>query len=125
MLLLAKDLKKLQLLHDFSNGRKAFEHYVKHSQGVMLGGKGKATAKPDGANVPELTSLDSYVSAARSFWSPAARGGVLQRTRTDDSMLRFEPSTEHFGVMREGKINTFFRPSGDAAAQLKYFKDQL
>ncbi|GAB0069186.1 hypothetical protein IBA8402_49540 [Pseudomonas syringae] len=39
--------------------------------------------------------------------------------------LDFEPSTEYFGVMREGKINTFFRPSGNAAAQLKYFKDQL
>ncbi|MEX5533295.1 RHS repeat-associated core domain-containing protein, partial [Pseudomonas syringae] len=117
--------KGLQLLPDFSNRRKAFEHYAKHSQGVILGGKGKATAKPDGADVPEFTSLDSYVSAARSFWSPAARGGVLQGTRADGSMLRLEPSTGYFGVMRGGKINTFFRPSGDAAAQLKYFKDQL
>ncbi|MFL1418953.1 hemagglutinin repeat-containing protein [Pseudomonas fildesensis] len=117
--------KELQLLPDFSNGRKTFEHYAKHSQGVILGGKGKATAKPDGADVPEFTSLDSYVSAARSFWSPAARGGVMQGTRADGSMLRFEPSTGYFGVMRGGKINTFFRPGGDAAAQLKYFKDQL
>ncbi|WP_241088464.1 filamentous hemagglutinin N-terminal domain-containing protein [Pseudomonas viridiflava] len=115
----------LQLLPEFSNGRKAFEHYAKHSQGVVLGAKGKAVAKQDGADMPEFTSLDSYVSAARSFWSPSARSGIQQGVRADGSTLRFEPSTGYFGVMRNGKINTFFRPDGDAAAQLKYFKDQL
>lgn len=110
---------------EFSNGRKAFEHYAKHSKGVVLGGKGKATAKPDGADTPEFTSLDSYVSAARSFWAPSAREGILQGTRADGSILRFEPSTGYFGVMRNGRINTFFRPDGNAAARLKYFKDQL
>ncbi|ODJ94837.1 hypothetical protein BB779_16465 [Pseudomonas viridiflava] len=115
----------LQLLPEFSNGRKAFEHYAKHSQGVVLGAKGKAVAKQDGADMPEFTSLDSYVSAARSFWSPSARSGFQQGLRADGSTLRFEPSTGYFGVMRNGKMNTFFRPDGDAAAQLKYFKDQL
>lgn len=81
--------------------------------------------KVDGADLPEFSLLDSYVSAARSFWAPSARGGILQGTRADGSILRFEPATGYFGVMRNGKINTFFRPSGDAAAQLEYFKGQL
>ncbi|WDE06523.1 hypothetical protein SG34_006280 [Thalassomonas viridans] len=115
----------LQVLPEFLNGRKAFEHYAKHSKGVIIGKKGKLKAKPGGADVPEFTSYDAYISAARSFWSPSVRSGVLQGTRADGSILRFEQSTGYFGVMRNGKISTFFRPDGDAAAQLKYFKDQL
>ena len=92
---------------------------------LILGKKGKAVAKPDGADVPEFISYDSYVSAARSFWAPSTRAGIHQGIRADGSVLRFEPSTGYFGVMRNGKINTFFRPDGDAAARLKYFKDQL
>ncbi len=117
--------KVIQALPDFSNGRKAFEHYAKQAKGVVLGGKGKALAKSDGADMPEFSSLDSYVSAAKSFWSPAMREGALQGTRADGSILRFEPSTGYFGVMRNGKINTFFRPEGDAGVRLKYFQEQL
>lgn len=83
-----------------SNGRKAFQHYAKHSKGVILGGKGKSTAKPDGADTPEFTPLDSYVSAVRSFWVPSAREGIVQGARVDGSIFRVEPSTGYFGVMR-------------------------
>jgi filamentous hemagglutinin len=50
---------------------------------------------------------------------------IFARNKSVHFFLRFEPSTGYFGVMRNGKINTFFRPDGDAAARLKYFKDQL
>ncbi len=110
------------MLPEFTNGRKAFEHYAKHSKGVVLGKKGNVKAKPGGADVPEFASYDAYVGAASSFWSPSARKGILEGTRADGSILRFEPSTGYFGVMRNGKISTFFRPDGDG---LKYFKDQL
>ncbi|MFM2482558.1 RHS repeat-associated core domain-containing protein [Celerinatantimonas sp. YJH-8] len=115
----------LQPLPEFSNPQKAFEHYAKHTKGVVLGKKGKMKVKVGGADMPEFESLDDYLGAARSFWAPNARSGIVQGTRADGSILRFEPSSGYFGVMRNGKINTFFRPDGDAAARLKYFEEQL
>ncbi|MFC3195963.1 hypothetical protein ACFODZ_17060 [Marinicella sediminis] len=75
---------------------------------------------------------DSYIAAARSFWAPNSRNGVMQDTRSSDgAIIRFEPSTGYVGVMQEGSISTFFRLTSqiegvsDAQAQVTWFLNSI
>jgi len=53
------------------------------------------------------------------------RDGVLQGIRSNGDIIRYEQATGYFGVMRNGKISTFFRPDGDEYDRYKYFVDAI
>ena len=54
--------------------------------------------------------------------------GVLERVRPNGDVVRFDPSTDTFGVVsRDGTIRTFYRPDPavhDRASNLECFNAQ-
>lgn len=71
--------------------------------------------------MPEFSSFGEYRSTARSFMSGGAGEDVLEGFRLNGDILRFDPTTQYFGVMsREGIIRTFFRPESQ-----NYFYEQF
>ena len=107
---------------DFADTPAAFRHYAKHARGVELGPGGSAILKHGGADLPEFSSFREYRSAARSFFSGGPGKGVEQGARANGDMIRFHPSTGHFGVMSpDGIIRTFFRPDNPQ----QYFLNQF
>lgn len=74
-----------------------------------------------GIDLPEFQTYAQYVGAARSFFSGPGTG-ILEGTRADGALVRFDPATGYFGVMRNGAISTFFRPDNGLAYFLEQFK---
>jgi pyocin large subunit-like protein len=110
----------LEVVPNFADEAKAFEHYAKHSKGVVLR-NGKATVKAGGADVPEFATFADYRNAARSFMSGSGGSGTLNGFK-DGNLLRFDPSTGYFGVLsNKGVVRTFFRPDDGIA----YFYEQF
>jgi filamentous hemagglutinin len=109
---------------DFASEALSFQHYAKHSRGVVLVKKGQAVAKPGGADMPEFGSHGEYRNAAQEFMPRPSGDGFLEGIRPKDgAIVRFDPSTGYFGAMPNGIIRTFFRP--DFAAQMNYFNSQF
>jgi hypothetical protein len=77
------------------------------------------------ADMLEFSTKHEYIAGARSFFSPAMRNGVLQGARSNGDIVRFEPSTGYFGIMRSGKISTFFKPNGNEYERYEYFLKNL
>jgi hypothetical protein len=75
---------------------KAFEHFAKHSNGVVLCNRG-ASAKVGGADVAKFSTFAEYRSVARSFMSGGGGPGVLNGMK-DGNLLRFDPSTGYLGL---------------------------
>ncbi len=99
---------------DFSSTKTAFEHYAKHSLGIVLKSNGRAVPKPSGmGDTPELATFAQYRTAAQDLLGGSKPAGVLEKTRGTDK-LRLDPDTGYFGVRTaDDVIKTFFRPDGD------------
>lgn len=111
---------------NFASPSIAAQHYAKHVKGVIAGPNGALRAKLGGPDLPEFRTLDDYVSAARSFHHGPPGDGVLEGVRKNGDFVRYDPDSGYFGVRSpDGTIRTFFRPDGDAATRLQYFKDQF
>jgi RHS repeat-associated protein len=112
----------IEKVPNFANPQKAAEHYAKHARGVVVGKNGAMKAKPGGADMPEFDSVKDYVKAARDFNSGSPGEGIVQGVKKNKDFVRFEPGTGNFGIRTPGGIiRTYFRVSGSAEAQWKYF----
>ncbi len=75
--------------------------------------------------MPEFRSFRDYRAGAQRFLDGPPAPGVLERVKPNGDIARFDPATGHFGVKTPGNtIRTFFRPDGDATAQMNYFLSQ-
>ncbi len=125
------------LVPKFRNTRLAWEHYFKHSRGVIVKKRGKLRINSRGVDVPEFQTKKAYDSAARAFHSGSPKKGVMEKIqktvtygkdgkikRVEYDYIRFDPKTGYFGVRTpDGVIRTFFRPAGDAKARLLKFHE--
>ena len=77
--------------------------------------------------MPEFGSNpQEYIETGKRFMSGPIKDGIMSAYRTGGDLIRFQPSTGYFGTLSPDNIvRTFFRPDGDATAQLNYFLNQL
>ena len=78
---------------------------------------------------PSFADPAAYENAAVDFMTQAERSGLHEGIRwSDGSILRVDESTGWFGVMRNGKINTFFIPNpatNGGFSPVEYFLKQI
>jgi hypothetical protein len=111
---------------DFATDDLAIGHFEKHSLGMARGKGGSVFMKRGGADMPEYQFPTEYRAAARAFMNGEPRPGVVQGTRANGEVVRFEPATGKFGVMRSnGTIKTYFRPNGTPTEQIRYFEREV
>jgi pyocin large subunit-like protein len=72
------------------------------------------------------TSPEDYEDKADRFLCGARDVQTLECTREDGALLRYNPVTDHFGVIGpDGFISTYFRPMlGSSARGAEYFRQQ-
>ncbi|MEQ8749527.1 MAG: RHS repeat-associated core domain-containing protein, partial [Amphiplicatus sp.] len=91
----------------FASKAELLRHFTKH--GARIGAK----------------SAGAYRGQASRFLTGRPGSGVLQRVRTNRDVVRFNPRTDQFGVIRrDNVIRTYYRPDPSIhgyASNLEYF----
>nr|WP_107054758.1 polymorphic toxin-type HINT domain-containing protein [Streptomyces sp. NRRL WC-3725] len=106
----------------FRNSMAAFTHYIKHTFGVQLNGKGRWTGakghhKPDMSEFNGPGGFKAYKEAAGRFMSGGPRSGDL--ISEEGTLFRMDHETGYFGILdNQGNIMTFFRPDTDLDAYM-------
>ena len=92
----------------FANIAKAYEHYRKHVQGIIMrNGNITGTKVPD---MPEFSTYKGYLDAADEFMNGSGKG-TMSFVRGNGDTIRFDPTSGHFGIAdSSGTVRTFFRP---------------
>jgi filamentous hemagglutinin len=58
-----------------------------------------------------VLSASEYEREADGFLNGSLRTGVLQKNRVNGDIVRYDPSTEAFGVVKtDGTIRTYYKP---------------
>jgi len=77
----------------FADPAKLVDHYMRH--GADFG----------------ATSAAQYEAMADTFLNGPRGAGVLQRTRRNGDIVRYDPATQAFGVVKpDGTIRTYYKP---------------
>lgn len=94
----------------FADPAKLLDHYTRH--GASFG----------------ATSPAQYEQAADAFLNGPLGTGVLQKIRANGDLLRYDPATEAFGVVKpDGTIRTYYKPDPTVhgySTNLDYFNAQ-
>jgi filamentous hemagglutinin len=94
----------------FADNTRLLDHFARHGRDV-------------GA-----TSAADYERLASDFLTGPLATGVLEKTRANGDIVRFDPATQLFGIIRpNGIIRTFFKPDPAVhglASNLDYFNAQ-
>ena len=73
-------------------------------------------------------SAAEYGRAASRFLTGTPGRGVLEKTRDNGDLIRFNPRTDEFGVIsRDGTVKTYYKPDPTKhglATNLDYFNAQ-
>jgi hypothetical protein len=79
----------------FSNQTLLEEHFKKHNEEFA----------------PPFATQEAYEQAGNKFMSDKPLAGVLQKVRPNGDIVRYNPSTEEFGILRkDGILRTYFIP---------------
>jgi filamentous hemagglutinin len=94
----------------FADDAKLLDHFNRH--GADFGAKTAA----------------EYAKQADHFLTGPLTPGVLEKTRANGDIVRFNPVTDEFGVVSaKGPIRTYYKPDPSVhgkASNLDYFNDQ-
>ncbi len=95
-------------------------HYDKHVLG--MDDDGNLTRTPDMPEYDTDDGFDRYVADSKALMCPdSCPAGVREGTRSDGTLIRYEPSTGKLGMKRNGKIVSYFRPDDPLA----YFEREV
>jgi filamentous hemagglutinin len=94
----------------FAGPTKLLDHYARH--GADFG----------------ATSAVQYEQAADAFLNGPRGAGVLEKVRTNGDIVRYDPATQAFGVVKpDGTIRTYYKPDPAVhgySTNLDYFNAQ-
>jgi filamentous hemagglutinin len=77
----------------FADAAKLLDHFARH--GTDFG----------------ATSAAQYEAMADTFLNGPRGAGVLQKTRANGDIMRYDPATQAFGVVKpDGTIRTYYKP---------------
>lgn len=97
----------------------AHAHYDKHALG--MDDDGNLTRTPDMPGYDTADGFDRYVADSKSLMcSESCPAGVREGTRTDGTLIRLATDGK-LGMLRGGKIVSFFRPDDPTA----YFETEI
>jgi hypothetical protein len=106
---------------DFASRDLAIYHFMKHTKSLERRPCGGLRVLAKRTDMPEFSTLSQYQPTARSFMSGPPRPGVLELTRADGTLVRYDPSSNYLGIRTpDGTVKTFFAPDAGYA----YFLSQ-
>jgi pyocin large subunit-like protein len=77
---------------------------------------------------PHFASADAYEAAAVAFLTEAPGGSIMECTRRNGDLLRYDPVANVFAIVdRGGFVKTFYRPNPAIHKQtsnIEYFRGQ-